>query len=290
MAEMKIAHRLIGDDHPPVVIAEIGINHNGSLDLAKKLIDSACDAGCDAVKFQKRTPELCVPPSQRDVRRDTPWGLITYLDYRYKVEFGEAEYGEIARHCSQRGISWFASCWDEPSVDFIEQFEPACHKVASASLTDRGLLVRLKATGRPVMLSTGMSTMDQIRGSVAELDRERLLLAHATSCYPCPPEELNLRMIPALRAEFSVPTGYSGHEVGLQTTCAAVVMGACFVERHITLDRAMWGGDQAASVEPSGLARLVRDIRVIEAALGDGVKRVYDSEVPVMQKLRRVGA
>jgi N-acetylneuraminate synthase len=287
---VEIGGRRVGPGEPCFVVAEIGLNHNGSLDLAKKLIDTACDAGCDAVKFQKRTPELCVPPSQRDVQRETPWGVMTYLEYRYRVEFGEAEYAEIARYCANRGIAWAASCWDEPSVDFVERFGPAFHKVASASLTDDGILRSVAATGRPILLSTGMSTMDQIRHSVDVLGRGRLVIAHATSCYPCPPGELNLRMIPALQAEFEVPVGYSGHEVGLQTTCAAVVLGACLIERHITLDRAMWGGDQAASVEPGGLARLVRDIRVIEEALGDGVKRVYDSEVPVMQKLRRVGA
>lgn len=286
-AAVTIGSRAVGNGNPTYVIAEIGLNHNGDLEIAKKLIDAAVLSGCDAVKFQKRTPELCVPPEQRAVQRETPWGVMSYLDYRYRVELGESEYQAIDAYCRDRGIAWFASCWDEPSVDFIEAFAPPCYKVASASLTDNGLLDRLVATGRPLILSTGMSTMEEIRAAIARIPRDRLLLAHATSTYPCKPEELNLRMIPALAAELDVPVGYSGHEVGLQTTHAAVALGACFVERHITLDRAMWGSDQAASVEPWGFMRLVRDIRAIEKALGDGVKRVYDSELSSRAKLRR---
>ncbi|MCS6831403.1 MAG: N-acetylneuraminate synthase family protein [bacterium] len=285
---VRIGDRLVGDGQPVYIVAEIGINHNGDVDTAKRLIDAAKLAGCDAVKFQKRTPELCVPPEQRNIPRETPWGLITYMEYRYKVEFGYEQYAEIDRYCKQQGITWFASCWDIPSVDFMEQFDPPCYKVASASLTDDELLLRLNATGKPILLSTGMSTMDEIRHAVSLLDRDRLIIMHSTSTYPCPPHELNLRMIQTLKREFSLPVGYSGHEVGLQTTYAAVVLGACVVERHITLDRAMWGSDQAASVEPGGFMRLVRDIRVIEQALGDGVKRVYESELAARAKLRRV--
>lgn len=285
---VRIGDRLVGEGQPVYIVAEIGINHNGDVDIAKRLIDAAKLAGCDAVKFQKRTPELCVPPEQRHIPRETPWGLITYMEYRYKVEFGYEQYAEIDRYCKQQGITWFASCWDIPSVDFIEQFHPPCYKVASASLTDDELLLRLNATGKPILLSTGMSTMDEIRHAVSLLDHDRLIIMHSTSTYPCPPSELNLRMIQTLQREFGLPVGYSGHEVGLQTTYAAVVLGACVVERHITLDRAMWGSDQAASVEPGGFMRLVRDIRVIEQALGDGVKRVYESELAARAKLRRV--
>jgi N-acetylneuraminate synthase len=283
---IEIAGRPVGPGHPTYVIAEIGINHNGDVDLAKRLIDTAVLSGCEAVKFQKRTPELCVPADQRDLRRETPWGVMTYLEYRERVELGQAEYEGIDQYCRERGIAWFASCWDVPSVDFIEQFDPPCYKVASASLTNHELLQALSATGRPLIVSTGMSTMEEIRAAVGLLDRAQLLLAHSTSTYPCAPEELNLSMIPALIAEFGVPVGYSGHEVGLQTTVAAVVLGASFVERHVTLDRAMWGTDQAASIEPMGFMRLVRDIRVVEAAHGDGIKRVYESELPSRRKLR----
>ncbi len=284
---VTIGKRAVGGGNPCYIIGEIGINHNGDLETAKRLIDSAVVAGCDAVKFQKRTPELCVPPEQRNVMRDTPWGPMSYIDYRHRVEFGGKEYAEIGRYCGERGIDWFASPWDVASVDFMERFSPACHKIPSAALTDHEILRRVAEKARPVILSTGMSTMEEIRDAVEILGRERLILSHTTSTYPCRPEELNLRLIPVLAREFGVPVGYSGHEVGLQTTYAAVVLGACFVERHITLDRAMWGSDQAASVEPGGLIRLVRDIRTIEKAMGDGVKRIYPSEAKARERLRK---
>ena len=281
-------NRAIGAGHPAYIIAEIGINHNGSLDLAKQLISEAARAGCDAVKFQKRTPELCVPKDQWDRERDTPWGRMSYIDYKRRTEFGQAEYTAIDDYCRALGIDWFASCWDEPSVDFMEQFAPLLYKMASASLTDRPLLERVRATGRPLMLSTGMSTQAEITQAVGWVGLDNLLVAHSTSAYPCPPAELNLRMIPTLQAQFpNTPIGYSGHETGLATTVAAVALGASFVERHFTLDRAMWGSDHAASVEPGGLAKLVRDIRDVEEALGDGQKRVYDSELEPRRRLRR---
>ncbi len=281
--------RTAGPGRPVYVVGEIGINHNGDLGNAFALIDAAAEAGCDAVKFQKRTPEICTPRDQWDIERDTPWGRMTYIDYRHKVEFGEDEYRAIDEHCAKRGIDWFASPWDTEAVAFLEKFDVPAHKVASASLTDDELLRALRATGRTVVLSTGMSTPQQIRHAVEVLGSANILLCHATSTYPAKAEELNLRVINTLRDEYpNVPIGYSGHETGLQTTLAAVALGATFVERHITLDRAMWGSDQAASVEPGGLTRLVRDIRTIETALGDGVKRVYESELGPMKKLRRV--
>jgi N-acetylneuraminate synthase len=285
----NIGEREVGAGRPVYITGEIGINHNGELANALALMDVAAGAGCDAVKFQKRTPEVCTPRDQWDVERDTPWGRMTYIDYRHRVEFGADEYSEIDKHAKERGIDWFASPWDTESVDFLEQFDVPAHKVASASLTDDELLRRLRATGRTIILSTGMSTMRQIRHAVEVLGSDNIILCHATSTYPAPAGELNLRMIHTLQSEFpNVPIGYSGHETGLQTTLAAVAMGAVFVERHITLDRAMWGSDQAASVEPPGLQRLVRDIRVISEALGDGVKKVYDGEKAAMKKLRRV--
>ncbi|RDG35927.1 N-acetylneuraminate synthase family protein [Streptomyces corynorhini] len=281
--------RTAGPGRPVYVTGEIGINHNGELDNALALIDVAAEAGCDAVKFQKRTPEICTPRDQWDIERDTPWGRMTYIDYRHRVEFGEDEYRTIAEHCAKRGIDWFASPWDTEAVAFLEKFDVPAHKVASASLTDDELLRALRATGRTIILSTGMSTPKQIRHAVEVLGSDNILLCHATSTYPAKAEELNLRVINTLQAEYpNVPIGYSGHETGLQTTLAAVALGAAFVERHITLDRAMWGSDQAASVEPQGLTRLVRDIRTIEASLGDGVKKVYESELGPMKKLRRV--
>jgi N-acetylneuraminate synthase len=286
--EITIGNRKIGDGHPTYLVAEIGINHNGSVDIAKALIDVAEKNGVDAVKFQKRTPELCVPPDQRNHMRETPWGYITYLEYRYKLEFGLNEYQEIDRYCKQKNIPWFASVWDEPSVDFLQQFDPICYKIPSASLTDKKLLLHARETGLPIILSTGMSTMEQIKEAVKVLGKENLLITHATSTYPCDPEELNLTMIQTLREKFSCPIGYSGHEVGLIPTVVAVAMGASLVERHITLDRAMWGSDQAASVEPGGVERLVKYIRVTEQALGDGIKRVYESEMSSLRKLRRI--
>jgi N-acetylneuraminate synthase len=290
MGAIVIGERPVGEGNRVYVVAEIGINHNGDLTLAKDLVAAAARAGCDAVKFQKRTPELCVPVEQRDVPRDTPWGRMSYLDYRYRVEFGLADYEEIDRCCRAHGIAWFASCWDEPSVDFMERFAPPAYKIQSAAVTDLPLLDRLRETGRPLVLSTGMSEMDEIHAAVARLGTRDLAICHSTSAYPCPIPQLNLRMIPLLARLFGVPVGYSGHEVGLPTTVAAVALGACYVERHLTLDRAMWGSDQAASVEPEGFARLVKYIRTVEAALGDGVKRVYPSEHAVRARLRRTAA
>jgi sialic acid synthase SpsE len=284
---ISIGSRQIGEGQPVYVIAEIGINHNGDLEIAKKLMDVAASAGCDAVKFQKRTPELCVPEEQKSQIRETPWGTMTYLEYKERTEFGQQEYQQIDTYAKQLGIHWFASPWDLPSVDFLLTFDPVCIKVASASLTDDALLKKLVASGVPLILSTGMSTMEEIDHAATVVKSSQYALAHATSTYPCQPSELNLRMISTLKDKFQVPIGYSGHETGLATTLAAVAMGATFIERHITLDRAMWGTDHSASVEPTGLDRLVRDIRNIELAFGDGVKRVFESELPVRAKLRR---
>jgi sialic acid synthase SpsE len=284
-------NKKIGAGQPCYIIAEIGINHNGSLEIAKKLIDEAVAAKADAVKFQKRTPEICVPKNQWNTIRDTPWGMMTYIDYKRKTEFGYDEYCEIDRYCREREIDWFVSTWDVEAVDFMQQFETPLYKLASASLTDTALIERILYTGRPLMLSTGMSTMTEIETAMRFINRfdenYPLMVAHSTSAYPCKPEELNLKMIEILRGLFpNVPIGYSGHETGLATTVAAVAMGANFVERHFTLDRAMWGSDHAASVEPGGFQRLVKDIRDVETAAGDGVKKVYESELAPMKRLR----
>jgi N-acetylneuraminate synthase len=284
------SHR-VGGTAPAFVIAEIGLNHNGSVEIAKQLIDVAAAAGANAVKFQKRTPEISTPEHMRDVPRETPWGTMSYLDYRYRVEFGRDEYVETGDYATVRGLEWFASPWDVPSIEFLEDLGVRAHKVASASLTDIELLEALRATGKPVILSTGMSTMEEIDRAVAVLGTDDLVLLHATSTYPMEPNEANLRMIPVLRDRFpGVPVGYSGHERGLQISLAAVAMGAVAVERHITLDRTMWGSDHAASLEPGGLTTLVRDIRIIEEARGDGVKKVFEGELAPKAKLRRVGA
>lgn len=288
---VNIGSRTIGAGHPTYVIAEIGLNHNGDVEIAKQLIDVAARAGADAVKFQKRTPEIATPPHMRDTIRQTPWGAMTYLEYRHRVEFGRDEYVEIGDYATMSGLDWFASPWDVPSVQFLEDLNVVAHKVASASLTDTEMLTALRETGKPIILSTGMSTLEQIDRAVETLGTDNLVILHATSTYPMEPNEANLRVIPTLQARFpSVPVGYSGHERGLQISLAAVTLGAVAVERHITLDRTMWGSDHSASLEPSGLEHLVRDIRVIEEALGDGVKKVFPGELAPMAKLRRVPA
>ncbi|MFT3860266.1 N-acetylneuraminate synthase family protein [Micropruina sp.] len=287
--ERLIGDRPVGPGRPVYVTAEIGLNHNGSVDTCLQLIDVAVAAGADAVKFQKRTPTVCTPRDQWDVERDTPWGRMTYIDYRHRIEFGADEYRAIDAYCAEQGIAWFASPWDVESVEFLNDFDVPAHKIASACLTDDELLRAVRASGRTAILSTGMSTPAQIRHAVEVLGSSNVILVHATSTYPAANDEVNLRMINTLMAAYpNVPIGYSGHERGLQTTVAAAALGACFIERHITLDRTMWGSDQAASLEPAGLSRLVRDVRVIEEALGDGVKHIYPGERAALRKLRRV--
>jgi len=288
---ISIGSNLVGTGHPVYVIAEIGLNHNGSVELAKQMIDVAAEAGAQAVKFQKRTPEISTPEHMKSVMRETPWGTMTYLEYRYRVEFDREQYIEVGDHATLRGLDWFASPWDEPAVAFLEDLNVVAHKVASASVTDIGMLRALAATGKPVILSTGMSTMDQIDAAVHELAGSPLAVLHATSSYPMPNEEANLRMVQTLAERFpGVPIGYSGHERELQISLAAVALGATVVERHLTLDRGMWGSDHSASLEPADFAQLVRDIRVLEVALGDGVKRVFPGELAPLAKLRRVQA
>jgi sialic acid synthase SpsE len=287
---VRIGRYTVGEGHPVYVIGEIGLNHNGDVRVAKKLVDVAALAGAQAVKFQKRTPAISTPEHMKDVPRETPWGTMTYLEYRYRVEFDADQYREIGAYADSKGLDWFASPWDEPSVDFLEDLDVVAHKVASASVTDIGLLQRLRDTGKPIILSTGMSTIEQIDRAVEVLGTEDLVMLHATSTYPLPPEEANLLMIDTLQQRYGVPVGYSGHEPGLQISLAAVAMGAVAVERHITLDRAMWGSDHAASLEPHGLMSLVRDIRIIGTARGDGVKKVFPGELAPLSKLRRVDA
>jgi N-acetylneuraminate synthase len=287
MADIKIGDHLVGEGHPCYIIAEIGINHNGDLETARKLIDVAAAAGCNAVKFQKRTVDVVYPAEELARPRESPFGT-TNGDLKYGLEFGQQEYQAIDLYCKERKIAWFASCWDEASVDFIAQFNVPCFKIASASLTDDNLLRHTRSKKRPILLSTGMSSLEQIDHAVEVLGKKDLVILHTTSTYPAFYEELNLRVIPELKKRYGLPVGYSGHETGLSTTIATVAMGACVVERHITLDRSMWGSDQAASVESQGFIRLVRDIRLVETAMGDGVKRVIEREVPIMKKLRRV--
>ena len=285
--KVTIGGKTIGEGEPTFIIAEIGINHNGSLENAQKLIDVAVDAGCDAVKFQKRTIDVVYTPEELVRPRESVFGN-TNGDLKRGLEFGEKEYAEIDRYCKEKGIMWFASPWDEGSVDFLAKFDIPWYKIASPSLTDDNLLRHVRSKGKSIILSTGMSTVEQIRHAVEVLSEDDLVLLHCTSTYPGADEELNLKVIPWLKEQFSCPIGYSGHEVGVYSSLVAAVLGACVVERHITLDRAMWGSDQAASLEPQGIERLVGSIRSIPIWLGDGKKRVFESELPILQKLRRV--
>ena len=281
-----IGNKTISDDSPCFIIAEIGINHNGSIDLAKRMIDEAVMAGCDAVKFQKRTVTKVYTPEELDVYRPNYYGN-TNRDLKLGLELSYEDYCEIDRYCKAKKIMWFASCWDIDSVDFIEQFDVPCHKIASALLTDDEFLYKIKSTGKPVLLSTGMSTMEERRHAVSILGEDNLVIFQCTSTYPTEHNEINLRVIEEFRKEFSCPIGYSGHEKGLLPSILAVELGASSVERHITIDRTLWGSDQAASLEPEGLRRMVRDIREVKTILGNGKKIVYDSEIPVKNKLRK---
>jgi N-acetylneuraminate synthase len=288
MADIQIGNETVGNGRPCYIIAELGINHNGSVDVAKRLIDVAVDAGCNAVKFQKRTIDVIYTQEELAKPRENPFGK-TNGDLKRGLEFGLFEYHEINRYCREKKITWFASCWDEASVEFIDQFDPPCYKIASASLTDDDLLQFTRSKGKPIILSTGMSTIEEVDHAVMVLGRSDLILLHTCSTYPSKYEELNLRVLQTMAERYNVPVGYSGHETGVPTTTCAVALGACVLERHITLDRAMWGSDQAASLEVDGIHKLVRDVRLIETAMGDGTKRVWPSEVPIREKLRRVG-
>ncbi len=284
---VKIGDKEVGEGCPTFIIAEVGINHNGDIRLAKQLVDMAVSSGCDAVKFQKRTIDVVYTAEELAKARENPFG-DTNGDLKRGLEFGEEEYKEIDAYCKEKGIIWFASPWDEASVDFLEKFDTPCYKVASASLTDDNLLKHIRAKGKPVILSTGMSTQEEIDHAVEVLGEDDLVMLHCTSTYPSDNAELNLNFIPQLKEKHSFPIGYSGHELGIMSSVMAVVVGASVVERHITLNRAMWGSDHAASVEPPGLWRLVRDVREVSKILGDGEKKVYDSEKPIVDKLRRV--
>ena len=288
MAVVKIGNKKIGEGQPCFIVAEIGINHNGDINIAKKLIDLAAFAGCDAVKFQKRTIDIVYSAEELAKPRESPFGT-TNGDLKYGLEFGRKEYKEIDKYCQDKKIMWFASCWDEGSVDFIDQFKVPCYKIASASLTDDELLKYTRAKGKPIILSVGMSTLAQVDHAIKVLGKNDLIILHTCSAYPSEYDELNLKVIPALRERYNLPVGYSGHETGLPSSSAAVAMGACIVERHITLERSMWGSDHAASLGTSGVIKLVRDIRLVEMSLGDGVKRVIEKEISIISKLRRKG-
>jgi N-acetylneuraminate synthase len=268
------------------IIAEIGINHNGDMEIAKKLIDIASVAGCDAVKFQKRNPDVCVPEHQKTVIRSTPWGEMTYLDYKYRVEFDKEQYDEIDRYCREKGMDWSASPWDTDSLDFLMQYDIPFLKIPSAMITNEELMKATAATGKKIIISTGMSTEEEIDQAVNWLEGTEFSILHCNSTYPAPIEDLNLSYIRTLKEKYDCEIGYSGHEFRLGTTVAAVYLGATILERHITLDRQMWGSDHLGSVEPQGLIKLVKGVRELELAFGDGVKVVTPGEDTIRKKLR----
>jgi N-acetylneuraminate synthase len=286
---VRIGSKWVGEGHPCFIVAEIGINHNGDIDLAKRLISVAVASGCDAVKFQKRTVDVVYSPQELARPRESPFGL-TNGDLKRGLEFGFEEYQEIDNYCRQVKMPWFASCWDEESVDLIDRFDVPCYKIASPCLTDDDLLRHTRGKGKPLIVSTGMSTLEQIDHALEVLGTDDIILLHACSTYPAYYEELNLRVIPLLKQRYGLPVGYSGHETGLPSSVAAVALDACMIERHITTDRSLWGTDHAASLEPNGITKLVSYIRMAEKSMGDGVKRVLEREQPIIKKLRRVGA
>ncbi|WP_029088105.1 N-acetylneuraminate synthase family protein [Brevibacterium album] len=287
-APVAIGDLRVGPGEPVYMIGEIGINHNGDVEIAKRLMDVAAEAGAQAVKFQKRNPDVAVPEAQKSKMRETPWGTMTYLEYKYRVEFEREQYREIDAHAQKLGLQWFASPWDVDSVEFLEtEFDALTYKIASASLTDFELLRAVAATGKPVLCSSGMADWAILDAAVEVFDQDRLVLMHAASTYPLPPEEAGLLAIPAMRERYGVPVGYSGHEIGTEISLAAVALGAVTVERHITLDTNMWGSDQSASMEPEEFIALCRGVRVIERALGDGEKRIMPGEESKIASLRK---
>ncbi len=305
----------VGKKHPVYVIAEIGINHNGDIEIAKKLIDVSAEAGCHAVKFQKRTvgkvyteAELAKPRevnadllknavkcgrlSPEAVRRleQSDYKESTNGDLKYALEFTLGEYRDLKQYAEEKGIQMFASPWDEESIDVLEELGVPAYKLASASLTDHALLRRVRETGKPIILSTGMSTLEEVERAIEVCGHENLIILHTVSTYPAEEKNVNLRLIPVLRTMYpTIPIGYSGHEAGIAISIAAATLGAHVVERHVTLDKTMYGTDQKASLEPQELMDLVRGIRAIETAFGDGEKRVIPEEIPIKEKLRRVG-
>ena len=289
MNGVRVGRKTVSDASPTYLIAEIGINHNGDIEIAKKLIDESVKAGFDAVKFQKRTVEIVFTKEELLRPRESVFG-DTNGDLKNGLEFGLAEYKEIAKHCKNLGIDWFASPWDVESLHFLEDFGVVAHKVASACQTDKSLLEAMRKTGKPIFLSTGMSTINQVKNAISILDEKNTILMHAVSVYPARQEQLNLSWIDDLKSNFpSIPVGYSGHEAGVTPSLIAVAKyGAVCVERHVTLDRSMWGSDQSASLEPQGMERVVKYIRSIPVVCGTGNKSILEDEKPILEKLRRV--
>lgn len=288
---IKIGNYTIDEKSDPYLIAEIGINHNGELQIAKKLIDAAFATGWDCVKFQKREPDLSVPEHQKAVLRQTPWGEMTYLEYKKRIEFGKTEYDYIDHYCKEKPLDWTASPWDMPSLEFLTQYDLPYIKIASATLTDTELLKRACQFGKAIVMSTGMSTWDEIDTAVTVLEKYsdgNYILMHTNSEYPTPYEDINLRMIEVLRERYGCLVGYSGHEMDLEPTVLAVALGANIIERHVTLSHEMWGTDQKASLTVRAMGLLKGRIADIRKAMGTGEKILSNGEKTVRNKLRGI--
>lgn len=289
MKTIALDGRLVGDQQPIYFIAEIGLNHNGDLQIAKKLIDASFATDWDCVKFQKRTPEICIPEHQKNVLRETPWGKITYLAYRYKVEFEKEQYDYIDKYCREKPIFWTASVWDLKSLEFLMQYDVSMIKIPSAKLTEHEYLAESAKSGKVVMLSTGMSTIEEIDSAVNVLEKHskgNYVLMHTNSTYPTPIAELNLRLIPFLKERYGCVVGYSGHEMDLEPSVIAAALGASIIERHVTLDHNMWGSDHFASLQVHAMDILRKRAKDVAIFMGDGVKKLTEKELEVRKKLR----
>ena len=272
----------------PYLIAEIGINHNGDINIAKKLIDATNACGWHCAKFQKRNPDVCVPDHQKGIERETPWGKMTYIDYKYKVEFGEDEYNLIDSYCREKPLSWAASVWDLDSLEFILNYDVPFLKIPSAHITNMELLIETAKSKIPMIISTGMSTWEIVDSAVEILEKENTQYAilHCNSTYPAPINELNLKIIPAMKKRYNCIIGYSGHEYDLEPSALAVALGAKIIERHVTLNHEMWGTDHESSIEVNGMDSLAKRLKGISGILGNSDKVITDSEKAVMKKLR----
>ena len=285
---IKIGAYFIGDNEPVYLIAEIGINHNGDLQIAKKLIDATWVIGWNCAKFQKRSPDIAVPDAQKNVLRQTPWGEMTYLKYKEKIEFQKKEYDYINKYCKEKPLDWTASVWDLPSLEFLMQYDIPFIKIPSAKITDKTLVEQSAKMGKPLFVSTGMSSIQEIDDAVNIVEKhlsKNYVLFHCNSSYPAKMDELNLNMIKTLKERYNCLVGYSGHEEEIMPSTIAPIYGACVIERHITLDRNMWGTDQKSSVEVRGMDYLIRRVRAVKQFSGDGVKRITDEELKIRKKL-----
>ena len=286
---IKLGNFTVTENSVPYMIAEIGINHNGDMQIAKRLLDAAYACEWDCAKFQKRTPELAVPEAQKQVPRETPWGTMPYIEYKKRVEFEKAEYDEIDNYCRQKPMDWSASPWDIPSLEFLLQYDIPFIKIPSAMNTNEEMIKKACESGKPVIISEGMSELDEMDKTVSWLEKYSngdYIICHTNSTYPSPNKELNLRLIPEMKKRYDCLVGYSGHEANLEPSVIAAVLGACVIERHVTLSHEMWGSDQKASLEVQAMSLLKKRITSSLETLGTGEKKLYESEMKKRRELR----